>query len=275
VQGLPSPKLRWRWYRASSLNSAAWEMPPRSLPRSARVPPAAHPVAALARCSATAGAVPATQSIPRPQAQQGTRSPFRSRQVLMAEKQPLSGDWQVARRRLRSIILRPRLSLDLLPRAARRRIFEEALLAPAQLIALPLGNRQFTVFLGDAVPKIFHKLKPFSATEFEERRKFRTHGRRMICSSLIRRIRRKTRTDSIFKKQSFPKRVSRVRAFHVVSILLAFRPMLALASQPASHLNPTSKDAARHTRATDATPSLVPEVPLSYTRVLPDAPLPA
>jgi hypothetical protein len=71
-----------------------------------------------------------------------------------------------------SIMLRPRPQLDLLPCAARNRIFEKALLATAQFVALPIGNRQLRIFLGYAVPKIFHKLKAFGRSEFEERCKF-------------------------------------------------------------------------------------------------------
>jgi len=77
-----------------------------------------------------------------------------------------------------SINLRPRSPLDLLPCPAGRGVFENALLAAPQFVALPIGKRQLGVFLGDAIPKIFHELNPFSASKFEERCEFGVHDQK-------------------------------------------------------------------------------------------------
>jgi len=99
-----------------------------------------------------------------------------------------------------SIIPRPGPPLDLLPSAARSWIFEKTLLATAQLVTLPIGNRQLGLLLGNAIPKIFHKLKTFSASKFEERCEFGIHDQKAIGSTFTTSTIRNIRADSILKK---------------------------------------------------------------------------
>ena len=100
-----------------------------------------------------------------------------------------------------SIILRPRSPLDLLPCPAGSGVFEKALLAVAQFVTLPIGNRQLGLFLGDAVPEIFHKLNAFSASKFEERCKFGIHDQKLLGATFAPSIIRDGRVNSIFKKK--------------------------------------------------------------------------
>ena len=99
-----------------------------------------------------------------------------------------------------SINLRPRSPLDLLPCPAGRGVFENALLAAPQFVALPIGKRQLGVFLGDAIPKIFHKLNAFSTSKFEERCEFGVHDQKLSGSMYAPSTIRNMCVDSMLEK---------------------------------------------------------------------------
>jgi hypothetical protein len=79
-------------------------------------------------------------------------------------------------------MLRARPLLDLLPCAARSRMLKESLFAATQFVALRVGNRQPGVLLGDAIPKVFNELDPFSSAQTKKRREFSVHAHSIrIC----------------------------------------------------------------------------------------------
>jgi hypothetical protein len=59
-------------------------------------------------------------------------------------------------------------------------MLQKPLLATAQLITLPIRQRQLGIFRGDAVPEVFDELKALGSSEFEEWRKFRVHAEKLL-----------------------------------------------------------------------------------------------
>jgi hypothetical protein len=60
------------------------------------------------------------------------------------------------------------------------RVLQEPLFAAAQLVTFCIGQRQRSVFLRKAVPKVGDELKAFRAAKFQERGEFGVHGVNML-----------------------------------------------------------------------------------------------